>query len=448
MPKAVEQFEPYWQSADGNFIRLWHGDVLQTLRRMPSKAVQCAVTSPPYWGLRSYSTGDNKHLELGCERTPEEFIGNMVMVFVELRRVLRDDGVLWLNLGDTYCAGNNRNGLSSSLGGEGRKPNNPDIGDFSTGMASGNLVGVPWRVALALQADGWVLRSDLPWVKRSAMPESVQNRPAKSLEYFFMLTKVGSGYFFDMEAIRRPSVKGDSNAGARNYVAGSGRERLSQTEDERVNGRAFRNSDLWFESIEAPYGVVGIGDELVGLDKTSEAYSGAHFATFGTRLITPLILSSTSERGACTECGAPWRRVMEEVDNPAGIMGKNNNRRVGSDLSIRSRDYERESEGFGKVQLGWEPTCRCGCDVVRPCIVLDPFMGSGTTAQVCIQSKPPRWCWGVELSEKYLDDNAIPRITAALDSVPRMGEFIAPPRKPPRAAVPLELKPIQFKTKR
>lgn len=202
--------QPFWTTEDGDRVRLYHGDVLAVLRQMPARSVQCVVTSPPYWGLRSYLPTDHKdkYQELGSESTPQEFVAKMVGVFREVRRVLRDDGTLWLNLGDSYGArGGNIIGpaVGGSAGGKNTKLKelHDRMKGESTGLKSGNLVGVPWRVALALQADGWVLRQDIVWHKSAPMPESVRNRCTKSHEYVFLLTK-GMKYFYDNDAIREP----------------------------------------------------------------------------------------------------------------------------------------------------------------------------------------------------------------------------------------------------
>lgn len=151
-----------------------HGDALEVLRTLPAKCVQCCVTSPPYWGLRDYGVKG----QLGLERTPEEYVEKLVTVFREVRRVLKDRGVLWLNLGDTYS----------------RKR-------LSNGIKPKELVGIPWRVAFALQADGWYLRSDIIWHKSNATPESVTDRPTKSHEYIFLFAK-NRNYFYNADAIR------------------------------------------------------------------------------------------------------------------------------------------------------------------------------------------------------------------------------------------------------
>ena len=261
-------------------------------------------------GLYRKSNCAERDWQSGC------FVCRMVLVFRELRRVLRDDGTLWLNFGDTYASGGSGGSVFENGRSDGR---NSAPGDNKkwletkrpSGLPSGNLMGIPWRVALALQADGWILRSDMPWVKRSSMPESCKNRPAKSLEYVFLLTKTGSGYYFDMEAVKPKSIRagdhpgGDYSLKEKTETKQSGGwidkyGKINSGESIVPPSRNFRNADLWFQSIETPHGLTGVGDELVGLDVTSEAYSGAHFATFPKGLVEPFIKCGSSEYGCCS----------------------------------------------------------------------------------------------------------------------------------------------------
>lgn len=801
-PKAT--IKPFWQTTDGETVRLYHGHVIDVLKQLPSGSIQCCVTSPPYWGLRDYKTGtweggspecDHKgppmvsrstglrdlskpqtgmdtlrdsnlpwpngvckkcgatriDQQLGSEATPEEFIQNMVLVFREVRRVLRDDGTLWLNLGDSYSAGGRTGASPAQTVAKGDRREHA-VHRVNGGLPGGNLVGIPWRTALALQEDGWVLRSDIPWVKRclsggafvyartqkgdmpvmikdlvrlrpetvqlwngekwtkcvgfyqskdhessleielrsgerigstldhrwptqrglvetrdlrvgdildfcnvpekeeplrpprlpdeeigwfvgwflaeghisvsdsesgisfschreeekeflkckaiadafggtcgfnrrkdtangatiwinsrilvsllktyvsgttcynkhlttaawqrsnvflrallqgwldgdgnweekncrwaagfcnndawasdircicsrigvslrlvrkvhegfgkkypgwackirmetrlqhnipggfklkpsteitairssrarkfwdievaddphlfslasgvlthnSSMPESVKNRPAKSLEYVFLLTK-SMKYFYDAEAVKKQFAddRMGNPGGGGAYSKGSGRNDKGAlatgiyNEDGTATGRSFRNSDLWFQSVDGPHGMTGVGDEIVGLDVTTRGYEGAHFACFPGDLIKPMILAGTSAHGACVRCGAPWRRVTEEsrqqVRKPENGKMQKEKESLGNDSL---RDGYRE---LTSTTLGWEPTCQCNTDQVRPCRVLDTFIGSGTTCAVSVEHG--RWSWGIDLSEDYLKDNAIARIEGAL----------------------------------
>lgn len=186
------------------------GDCIERMRELPAESMDCCVTSPPYWGLRDYKAAR----QIGLEKTPEEYVARIAAVFHEARRVLRDDGTLWLNLGDTfYSSPSGQNGMAGTL--DGGKP--CDGAGTTTDriprpshptLKTKDLVGIPWRVAFALQADGWWLRSDIVWSKPNVMPESVTDRPTKAHEYVFLLSK-SERYYFDAEAIREPDVGSD-----------------------------------------------------------------------------------------------------------------------------------------------------------------------------------------------------------------------------------------------
>jgi len=180
--------------------QLYHGDALETLKQMEDESIHCCVTSPPYWGLRDYGVEG----QLGLESTPEEYVENMVKVFREVKRVLRDDGTLWLNLGDSYAGSGRgptgRNGIGNQEKRQGF--HSPKV-VIPTGLKPKDLVGIPWMVAFALRADGWYLRQDIIWHKPNPLPESVKDRCTKAHEYIFLLSK-SRHYYYDHEAIREP----------------------------------------------------------------------------------------------------------------------------------------------------------------------------------------------------------------------------------------------------
>ena len=178
-----------------------NGDCLDKLKTLESESVQCCVTSPPYWGLRDYGVDG----QLGLEKKPEEYVAKMVAVFREVKRVLRNDGTLWVNLGDSYSGG------GRGFGYGGKQDTNKGCDGMpksiiADGLKSKDLVGIPWRVAFALQADGWYLRQDIIWHKPNPMPESVKDRCTKSHEYIFLLTK-SARYYYDNEAIREKQAE-------------------------------------------------------------------------------------------------------------------------------------------------------------------------------------------------------------------------------------------------
>jgi len=275
---------------------LYHGDCLEVMQDMPGQSVNCVVTSPPYWGLRDYGVAG----QLGLEKTPEEYTEKLVAVFREVRRVLRDDGTLFLNLGDSYIS---NPGDRSKVGGFQGKASKERIKAESSmsmnkhlaGLKPKNLVGIPWRVAFALQADGWYLRSDIIWSKPNPMPESVTDRPTKAHEYIFLLTKKPK-YFYDADAIREPHkeislnrVKGnwDGNRGD-----GSIKTSFSNMDIKRMcnpNGRNRRS--VWHIA--------------------TQSFPEAHFAVYPEKLIEPCVLA-----------GCPKEGVVLDPFNGAGTTGK------------------------------------------------------------------------------------------------------------------------------
>ncbi|MEM9803838.1 MAG: site-specific DNA-methyltransferase [Cyanobacteria bacterium P01_D01_bin.56] len=182
-------------------IEVLHGDCRQLLRQLPDESINCIVTSPPYWGLRDY--GCEK--QLGMEPTPDHYTDNLVAVFNEARRVLRSDGTLWLNLGDCYARTSYANSRDNNIVTRGRENIRQTRKGQWKGLPAKSLVGIPWRVALAMQQDGWLLRSDIIWNKPNPTPESVTDRPTRAHEYLFLFTKTGR-YYYDADAIREPYV--------------------------------------------------------------------------------------------------------------------------------------------------------------------------------------------------------------------------------------------------
>lgn len=217
--------------------RLFEGDALTTLRLLPSSSVKCIVTSPPYWGLRDYGISE----QIGLESSMPQFINRLVAVFSEAKRVLTDDGTLWLNIGDGFTSGN-RGYRAPDKKNPARamsvRPNTPE------GLKAKDLIGIPWRLAFALQEDGWYLRSDIVWNKPNAMPESVKDRPNRSHEYLFMLTK-SEKYYYDWQSVREVT----DNGGLRN------------------------RRSVW--------------------NINTRPFAGSHFATFPPELIRPCIEAST-----------------------------------------------------------------------------------------------------------------------------------------------------------
>ncbi len=310
------------------------GDALERLREMPDESVQCCVTSPPYWGLRDYGVDG----QLGLEATPEQFVASMVEVFAEVRRVLRGDGTLWLNIGDSYCAAPR----GSDNGWDKSRLTNPARVQKAQRQALNNshrsfgeckpkdLVGIPWRLALALCEDGWYLRSDtieevelycpcgcghvmeeriwrhspdreIVWSKNNPMPESVRDRPTRSHEYLFLLTK-SPRYFYDAEAIREPATYAGPNGAQKSpHAQGFGRRTPEQEKarQDKQRGHSRRHdgfNDRWNAMSKEEQQALGRNKRSVWTIAT-RPYPEAHFATFPPDLVEPCILAG-APRGA------------------------------------------------------------------------------------------------------------------------------------------------------
>ena len=299
------------------------GDARKILPSFKAGSAHTVVTSPPYYGLRNYGVDG----QIGLEKTPEAYVAELVEVFREVHRVLRDDGTVWLNLGDSYAgSGKGPSGNFSKGGGADRARNmwksegaQHTSGFVPDGLKPKDLIGIPWRVAFALQADGWYLRQDIIWHKPNPMPESVKDRCTKAHEYIFLLSK-SAKYYCDMEAVKELEVCGRKREPALHpdTISTNGNDGLCQRES---NG--LRNKRSVWTVITKPY-------------------KGAHFATFPPALIEPCVLA-----------GAPHGGV-----------------------------------------------------------VLDPFMGAGTTGVVALQHF--RKFIGIELNSQYVDELALPRLKAAI----------------------------------
>lgn len=422
---------PALWSAPGGEESLYLGHVVDRLREMPAGVFQTCCTSPPYWNLRDYGTakwgggdpacdhqapfqprserpnttasdpgrggdyadeqakGSVAYRKLcgkcGAKRIDQQlgsedvhdcfgwathnpcgecFTCHMVEVFSEVRRVLRDDGTLWLNLGDTFDEGQ---------------------------------MLVPTSVAMALRADGWRLVQDIIWYAPNKMPESVTNRCSKSHEHIFLLAK-GKDWYFDHEAIKVgakskykssdfiPNSDKDKQATAATAASANGR-------DDEVMDRDVNKRDVWVVPVAS--------------------FKGAHFATFSPRLIEPCILAGTSEYGCCAECGKPYERVV--VKSGAVVVGNEGkyDRSIASNRNgLPGSNSTLSGVPATTTTAGWRQGCEhVGAGVV-PCLVLDPFAGSGTTPATAVSLG--RRGVGIDLSERYLREFAVPRCEAAI----------------------------------
>lgn len=379
---------PAYQS---HWTTVYIGEALATLRQLPDECCQVIITSPPYWGLRSYLSPDHpdKTRELGTEKVHDClgwatgakcgacYICRLVTVFDEVRRVLRPDGVAWVNIADSYASIGRSEQRKSPKGTNGQ--NRPAIqrevrwgkerhDHFSWTLPGGikpkDLCGIPQRFALAMQAAGWWWRQDIAWVKQAPMPESVTDRFTSSWEHVLMFTKA-ERYYFDIDAVAEPSVSGHSSGnGFCREASISHHIRGSEQEWEEKATRRMRNS--W---ILPP-----------------EPSKQLHYAAFPRELVRRCLLASTSERGCCPACQSPWQRVVaKEKGTPAHFNGSSFTNGKTHDARVHLATIVQGERTVATKTTGWQPTCPCGISTVQPCVVLDPFAGSGTTAFVAQQ---------------------------------------------------------------
>lgn len=376
------------------------GNNKKLLESLPDSYVQCVVTSPPYWGLRDYGTADwiggdpdcshrretkksdktitghknfddmlgvsdaiykdvcqrcgakREDEQLGLELTPEDYVKQLADVFDEIWRVLKDDGTVWLNIGDSY-AGSGK-GPAGNLGSNHneRHMEHAHSAIVPEGLKQKDLVGIPWRVAFELQKRGWYLRSDIIWHKPNPMPESVKDRPTKSHEYIFLLTK-SDKYFYDYLAIREPGVIPAGTKGAKGSEERSSMDKVNSRPPEYKIYDGYRNKrDVW--------------------SVATKPYKEAHFAVYPVALVEPCVLAGTSSHGECVNCGVAWRPTVQKDEETGGTTA-------------------------GPFVKG----CKCETSDVRPQVVLDPFSGSGTTGLVALENG--RNYLGLELNPDYAE---------------------------------------------
>lgn len=295
---------------------------MEKLRELPGESVHTCVTSPPYWGLRDYGQPG----QIGLEKTPEEYVDRMVEVFREVRRILRDDGTLWLNLGDCYTSGGRKTRATDSKN-KAREMNVRPI--MPNGLKPKDLVGIPWRVAFALQADGWYLRSDIIWNKPNAMPESVRDRPTKAHEYIFLLSK-SPKYYYDADAIREPHTSPQN-------IKYNKKTRNNQSWSDSQKGVGNAQRDSFGGVVSNPKG----RNKRTVWNVSTRPFKGAHFAVFPPDLIRPCILAGAPEGGV----------VLDPFfgSGTTGLVAQENGRDwIGVELNPGYIEMARERLGIGE----------------------------------------------------------------------------------------------------
>ena len=373
-----------------NKYRIIEGDCREGLKQIADDSVHTCITSPPYFGLRSYNGGQS---EIGCENEVEQYVKAMVDVFREVRRVLRPDGTVWLNLGDSYMAQKNVAPPPQTIGGQRDMPTVvPGNRREQKGLKHKDLIGIPWRVAFALQADGWWLRQDIIWHKPNPMPESVMDRCTRAHEYIFMLTKK-SHYYYDHDAIKEPA----QNWGTRNRD-----EMRDGTTDPKLKHHGLKGKGWEDNPMKNKRSVWTVN---------TKGYKGAHFAVYPKNLILPCVLAGTSAHGCCSECGAPWEMDVDvgmsdyekHGKHQGGDFGRNDSvppERISGRQTRTAKGTVPSLKAAERTPKGWKPTCKCKDASVVPCTVLDPFTGSGTTAVVAMENG--RDFVGCELNPDYI----------------------------------------------
>lgn len=405
--------------------KIIQGDSLETLNQLPDECIDCCITSPPYYGLRDYGVEG----QMGSEESPEEFITSMVRVFSEVKRVLKNSGTCWINIGDSYSSGASGDNMQNrsvqamagnvQMPGDGdrkkngsvyRKPLKHDI------IKPKDLIGIPWMLAFALRADGWYLRQDIIWHKPNSMPEPVKDRCTKSHEYIFMLSK-SRNYYYDSFSIKeKVSEKTHERYADHKWANGNTVEKAHSFHQPKENqnkarkmakaGTGIKNNTSFDEAMAV---MPDMRNKRSVWSVSTEVFPEAHFATYPQALILDCVKSGSSEHGCCSQCGAPYERILEPSASYAAVLGtgyhdhKEDGSRGMTQTNGTNIQNKMRDAGIGGAEYeskGWKKTCSCEVVEIQPALVLDPFMGAGTTALV--SRKLYRDFVGIELNPEYI----------------------------------------------
>lgn len=385
--------------------RILVGPAIERLRDLPDESVHCCITSPPYWGMRTYEQQPGM---IGLEPTFAEHLANLMEVFREVRRVLRSDGTLWVVYGDGYSHSGNGSRDPDLWPKQSRNDHRVEHSKRTSEFKPKDAMLMPHRLAIAMQDDGWWVRSPICWVKANGMPESVTDRPAQSYEMVYLFAK-SERYFYDRVAVLQPPQSGPSDL-----------KKMDEQLD-RIGGKHLESTD----EMQKASALTTIGRKRsVGSSAgvnlrnvwhiATEPFPGPHFAVMPKKLVELCILAATSDHGVCAKCGAPWRRKTRK--RATGRRRRRAEAGLGQTQSRESHGLtavEGEfQEGVEVQTVGWLPTCDHRAGIV-PATALDPFAGAGTVglvadrlarASVLIEISPT---YAQMMRNRILDDNPV-----------------------------------------